>query len=259
MNESTDEPENRAAALLLAARHHHQPLAELPDDCRPRIRAQAYAVQNLVAAALWADRGGVTGWKTGAPNPEVEPIAAPIGAPLIHASGAILPAGDFHLRGIEGELAYRLGRDLPPVAAGYDRVAVEAAIASIHPAIEIVDARLAAGNTADALSKLADFQINGALIVGEGLVDWRRIEPLRQRAVLRIDGELRADTVGGNPAGDPLRLLTWLANHCAARSKGLRAGDIVTTGSHTGMLFVEAGAAITVEFPGLGMVSVSFS
>lgn len=254
-----DTPETRAAALLVDARDRHRPLDGLPEDCRPRNREQAYAIQDRVAAALWADHGGITGWKTGAPDLEAEPIAAPIGAPLILDSGVTLPGGDFHLRGIEAELAYRLGRDLPPVAGGHDRATVEAAIATLHPVIEIVDARLAAGNAAEALDKLADFQINGALIIGEGLADWRRIEPRRQRAVLRIDGEVRVDVVDGNPAGDPLRLLTWLVNHCAARGKGLHAGDIVTTGSHTGMLFVEAGAAVEAEFPGLGTVSVGFS
>ncbi len=255
MNAST----RRATALLLDARRRHRPLAGLPEDCRPRTREQAYAIQDRVAATLWADHGGVTGWKTGAPDPEAEPIAAPIGAPLILDSGVTLLASDFHLRGVEAELAYRLGRDLPPVEGGHDQASVEAAIATIHPVIEIVDARLADGNAAEALSKLADFQINGALIVGEGLPDWRRIEPLRQRAVLRIDGEVRADTAGGNPAGDPLRLLVWLADHCAARCGGLRAGDIVTTGSHTGMLFVEDGAMVEAEFPGLGTVSVGFT
>lgn len=254
MNTST----RRATALLLDARRRHRPLTGLPEDCRPRTRAQAYAIQDQVATALWEDHGGITGWKAGAPDSEADPIAAPIGAPLILDSGVALLASDFHLRGIEAELAYRLGRDLPPVEGGHDRASVEAAIATIHPAIEIVDARLADGNAAEALDKLADFQINGALIVGEGRDDWRRIEPLSQRAVLRIDGEVCADTVGGNPAGDPLRLLTWLANHCAARCDGLRAGDIVTTGSHTGMLFADASAEVDAEFPGLGTVSVRF-
>lgn len=244
--------------MLLQARHDRRVLAELPDACRPRSREQAYAIQDWVARRLWTECGGITGWKTGAPEPEAEPIAAPIGAPLILDSGVTLPAADFRLRGVEAELAYRLARDLPPMQGAYRREQVVEAIAAIHPVIEVVESRLAAGNNADPLSKLADFQLNGALIVGAGLDDWRWIDPLQQRAKLYVDGELRADTVGGNPAGDPLRLLVWLANHCAMRCGGLRAGDIITTGSHTGMLFVDAGATVTVELPGLAAVSVCF-
>lgn len=257
MSRSTSATVAHIADLLIGARRG-TPVA-LEEGHRPRTREESYAIQDRVAQTLWSERGGVTGWKTGAPDSDAEPIAAPIGTPLILATGTALPAADFSVRGIEGELAYRLGRDLPPIAGGHDRAAIEEAIASVHPAIEIVDTRLQDGISADPLSKLADFQINGALVVGEGTRDWRRIEPPRQRAVLYINGQVHADNVGGNPAGDPIRLLVWLANHCAKRCGGLRAGDIVTTGSHTGMVFVEAGAAVVVEFPGLGNASVHFT
>ena len=39
----------------------------------------------------------------------------------------------------------------------------------------------------------------------------------------------------------------------------LKAGDIVTTGTFTGLLFVEPDAKVTAEFPGVGQVWVRFS
>ena len=55
-----------------------------------------------------------------------------------------------------------------------------------------------------------------------------------------------------NPAGDPLRLLVWLANEGALSLGGLRAGQWVTTGSCTGTVLVARGTAVVADFPALG-------
>ena len=55
---------------------------------------------------------------------------------------------------------------------------------------------------------------------------------------MNVNGEVRADTIGENPAGDPMRLLLWLANEGARSADGLRAGCVVTTGSLTGVIVV---------------------
>ena len=246
-----------AAQALLQARRQKRPLTTLPSDCEPCSAADAYAIQEAVAAQLWPDE--ITGWKTGAPSPEAEPIAAPIGRPLIWDSGITLPAADFYQLGIEGELAYRMKHDLPPRAVAYVRSEVEDAIGSIHPLIEIVDTRIADWESAGPWWKLADNQINGGLVVGLGFENWREIDPQSQQAVLRVNGGVLADTVGGNAAGDPLQLLVWLVNHCAQQCGGLKAGDIVTTGTHTGLVFVQPGDTVSVLFPGVGAVHVSFA
>jgi 2-keto-4-pentenoate hydratase len=46
--------------------------------------------------------------------------------------------------------------------------------------------------------------------------------------------------------------LVWLANHAARQGRGIAAGDIVTTGSHTGLTFANSTSRITARFPGLG-------
>jgi 2-keto-4-pentenoate hydratase len=63
-----------------------------------------------------------------------------------------------------------------------------------------------------------------------------------------------ADATGGNPAGDIWRLLAWLANHAAQHHGGLRAGQIITTGSCTGLLFPETNATVSAVFSGIGSV-----
>jgi 2-keto-4-pentenoate hydratase len=244
-----------AAALIDA--HRARRTVVLPAPVRSA--DEAYRVQDIVAQALWTSAGiAIAGWKTGAPDPRTTPIAAPIPRSKLLASGAELTFGDFHVIGIEAELACTLAVDLPPRAEPYTDSDTRAAIASLHAAIEVCDSRLADRQRADPLAKLADNQMNGALVVGAALRDWRNVVPRRQAAIVDIDGQRRAESIGGHPCGDPIALVAWLANHCAARCGGLRAGDVVTTGAWTGMHMIEAPATIAVRFPGIGEARVAF-
>jgi 2-keto-4-pentenoate hydratase len=216
--------------------------------------AEAYDVQALVARG----RGRVGARKTGAASTDAEPIRAPIFADLVHLSPARLEAARFHRLGIEAEIAYRLGRDLPKRSAPYTEAEVRHAIHSILPAIEIVDSRFQACEELEPLWKLADNQINGGLVVGPGAEDWKRLDPMTQPVVLKFDGEAVVSGHGGNPAGDPLRLVVWMANNVGEDCGGLRAGQVITTGSLTGLRFVDPGARVVAEFSGLGTVEVAF-
>jgi 2-keto-4-pentenoate hydratase len=53
-------------------------------------------------------------------------------------------------------------------------------------------------------------------------------------------------------------LLVWLANRCRGRGAGLQAGQVVTTGSCTGMLFASPGTAVHAEVAGLAPLSAFF-
>ena len=243
------------SALLLGARRTDTLLGALPAELVPADPAAAYAAQDSVARAF----GTIAGWKVGASSPFAEPNCAPLFAELMAPSPAEWPAARFHRRGVEAELAFRFGKSLPARPAGYNDDEVWEAIDTLHVAIEIVESRFADFPATDKLLQLADNQSNGAFCFGEPIAHWRAVDFLRQPVSLLIDGEEKVKAVGGNAAGHPGRLLTWLANHCAARGRGLAAGDIVTTGSHTGLVFAEPGAVVTARFPGLGEAKLRFA
>ena len=96
-------------------------------------------------------------------------------------------------------------------------------------------------------------------MVGQGLADWRAIDFAAQRAELWIDGALRVAAQGSHATVNPFRIVPWIANHCAARCGGLRAGDVVTAGSWTGITFVAPGAEMQVRFPGIGEASAAIA
>ena len=62
-----------------------------------------------------------------------------------------------------------------------------------------------------------------------------------------------------NAAGDPLRLFRWAIDHCCRHRGGLRRGDVITTGTFTGIHFLAGPARVEAEFPGIGTVEIRFS
>jgi len=242
----------RAARALLEARATGTLLKSLPEGCEPADFAEAYAIQDAVSEAL----GPVGGWKVGAKGPDAEPTCAPMPASLIHPSGYRMPAYAAGPCGIECEIAVRMGRDLPPIGRLYTREEVLAAIESVHPAFEIVTYRFADHEHQTRLVLATDALGNGAFVYGDGRPDLIGLDQTRQRAILDVDGEHWVDVVGGNAAGDVFRLVHWLANHVAVRAGGLTRGQFVTTGTCTGMVFVDGGEALRADFPGLGVVEM---
>ncbi|HMK67872.1 MAG TPA: fumarylacetoacetate hydrolase family protein, partial [Stellaceae bacterium] len=119
--------------------------------------------------------------------------------------------------------------------------------------------RLRDWQAAPPLARLADTQSNGGFCFGPAVADWRAVDLLNQPVVLTLDGRAAADARGGNAAGHPLRLLVWLANHAARLGRGIRAGEIVTTGSHTPLIFAHSNSSAVAEFPGVGRSSLDIS
>lgn len=237
-----------AADLLITAHQGGAKLDWLPQECSPRTLQEAYAVQELVRSELEA----TDGWKVGAATSESEPFAAPLLASRIGETGIEIQAGQFNMFGIEGELAFRLAGDLPPRAAPYTLDEIHAAVGSLHAAIELVDSRLPDWESADNLWRMADNGSNGYLVLGSGITDWLDMPLEKARVRLDIDGRPAVEQEGGNTGGDPVRLLVYLVNHCREHRGGLKAGDVITTGSFTGLSFGSAPSRFRVSFPDVG-------
>ncbi|HEV8551958.1 MAG TPA: fumarylacetoacetate hydrolase family protein [Casimicrobiaceae bacterium] len=249
----------QAVAARIIRSHQIGEQFDAPAGEAPPSTEEAYVVQDIVARHLWTRAGdAIRAWKTGGPNAQATPIAAPIPQSKLFRSPVVLQSKYFHVIGIEAELAFALAHDLPPRAIPYTETDVAAAISTIHVAIEVCDSRLRNWRDADPMWKLADNQMNGALVVGDGLRDWQSVQPECQTVVLQVDGETCGEATGGHPYGNPLRLLPWLANHCAARCGGLRGGDVVTTGAWIGMHFVEPGTTVVARFRSIGEAQIRF-
>jgi 2-keto-4-pentenoate hydratase len=219
--------------------------------------ADAYRVQDALAAASDAVRG----WKVSALIPEQQrgyptdrPVAGPLFAPFFHASPASVTLARFVAPLLECEIAFRLGRDLPPREDPYDRADIEDAVEALVPAIEIADCRLPAD--APDLLKLADDMGNGAFIAGNPVRHWRGIDLRGREVVLSHDGREIARGPCIKILGDPLMGVVGLANAQPLPAGGLKRGQIVTTGTCITPLPMKAGAYVA-DFGVLGRVAMT--
>ena len=243
-----------AARLLLSARRDPtQRLHCLPEAMRPPAAEQAYLIQRGIMAEL----GDIGGWKVGF-NPATEVFTC---APLPRTGVLPSPAAigpDCDMRGIEAEIAVTMSADLPPRTAPYTEAELRAAVESAHPAIEVLQTRYVDLSQVDPLSALADSLSHFALVVGPAMPHWRNVDLLHETVRVKVGGaEVKRRTA--NPAGAMLPLLVWLANEGARWAGGLRAGQVVTTGSWTGADTVPAGQVAQVVFAHMGAAEVAFA
>jgi 2-keto-4-pentenoate hydratase len=247
-------PALRAARMLVAARRERRLIERLPLDCRPGDLAAGYAVQAQVAGML----GAIGGWKIGAADPGNTPLHAPIFAQEIHPSGVTLAAKEFTGAIIEAEIAFRLQQDLRVGDVAHDAASVARAVERV-PALEIYRSRYRKPDAAEEAEQLADCLANGGLIVGVGV----GVESVMSGGVvptwdidLAVDDTVKQVRAARHPAGDPLQLVVWLANHLNRCGSLLSAGQVVTTGA---LLLAPIGRSVRGECQGLGSVSASFT
>lgn len=256
-----------ATLALIEARREARAVDPLPAGWLPGELAIAYRMQRAIARPL----GEVRGWKvaglTAAQQQAMAvpgPVAGPLLAPWVQHSAGRLSLANFVAPKLECEFAFELVRDLPERGAGakpYTRSEVEAAIGHLRIGIEVCDSRLPAD--APTFMQLVDGLNNGAYIVGPASGDWNHVDYAEQEIVLRavVDGQ-RIELARGNGRpildGDPVGALLLLANAQPPGYGGLRAGQVVTTGSCTGAVAVPGACAVEADFGALGTVRLRF-
>lgn len=243
-----------ASEVLLNARRTLTPIAELPPDLRPTTLEEAYHLQDIMLEEL----GSVAGWKVGALSPEGEPIFAPMVEYSVTRSGTLIANKFRRLRGVEAEIAFLMGRDLPPRAARYTREEVVAAIASCHPALELIESAFFDPDKVDRLSMIGDLQMHGGFVYGPPAPGWESFDFSQETVRLTVNGKTEIENGSNTAGGDLLRLVEWLANAAQQRTGGLEAGQWVTTGSWTGKTLLKRGDMAEAKFGRFGSVSVRF-
>jgi 2-keto-4-pentenoate hydratase len=241
---------DQAAALFVEARKSGVLLDGLPASCRPRNLDEAHAIQEATVAAL-GDTGAA--WKVGAAIDGKIVRGAILRSRIIPTGGSIA-AEKVPLLGVEAEIAFRFDRTLEPRERPYEYAEVAAAVTAF-PAIEIVDSRFRDYRGAPLIERIADCVSNGAFVVGDAKSGWREFDLAKLDARLEVDGEVLVRRIGGHPANDPLLPAVELVNDLRHGS-GVRAGQVMTTGTYTGLNFVKPGTRARAVFEGFGIAEV---
>ena len=130
-----------AARILWEAWLQGARLPSLPERCRPRDRAEGYAIQSELVR-LSGQR--VAGWKIAATSLAGQRhinVDGPLAGPLLAGVGSTIDLRPNRMRLAEAEFAFRMAAPLPPRGSPYTYDEVKAATASVHPAIEVPDSR----------------------------------------------------------------------------------------------------------------------
>jgi len=240
-----------AVRTLLEARRSGLQVAPpfaLPD------RNAVYAIQDGVAQAS----GPVAGWKVGARTPTAEPNPAPLLAGALVPSPAVFDGKSMHMIGVEVEISFHIVRDIAARSQPVGREEALAAVGDAFVGMEVVDTRLANFKQVDPEWLLADNQMNHALVVGSSIANWQGLDWANLQVRLVVDGKTIVDQKGGLGAVDPVRPLAWMIDHAVRERGGIAKGQVITTGSWTGLLYFPPGAQACGEFVGLGSVEASF-
>jgi len=239
----------------------------LPAALQPADRLEGHAVQGLLPEV-----GGrqVVGWKIAATS-TVGQAHIGVGGPLagrllsgqVDADGATQSLRGNGMRVAEPEFAFCFGVDLPPRHAAYTADEVLAAVATLHPALEVPDSRFADFVHAGEAQLLADNACAHRFVLGATAPDgWRALDLRTHRVSARVDahGVCRLTREGDGSAvlGDPRRALTWLVNELSSLGIGVAAGQFVTTGTCMVPLEIGPGDRVVADHGVLGGVSVQF-
>jgi len=211
------------AAALIAAHEGGPLLDQVPERLLPTDLDAVYRLQDTVIAQI----GPVGGWKVAAGLGD-PPLCAPIPANRFLATADLIDGEKHRIFLAEIEVAVQLGEDLP---SGATPEAVEAAIASLHPAIELIGNPFIDRDATPRNLQLGDLQSNGAVVVGKAM-DRAMMDALDALPVaLELDGKPAHAVDKGASWCDIVGAIAWLAGHAEQRGHGLRAGQVIITGA----------------------------
>ncbi len=240
----------KAAALLIVARRTGEPLDRLPEDCRPATLDDALGIQAATVAQL-GER--IAGWKVSGLI-EGRLSYGVLLASRVVRSGSQVDARDAPLLGMEAEIGFRFLADAPQRGEDYSYAEVAERVVAF-PAIEIVATRYRDYKGTPLIERAADCMSNGAYVVGTERPDWRTCDLVNIPVTLAFGDQVIVQRDGGHPAGDPLLPAVDMVNALRATT-GVRAGQLMTTGTYTGLNFATPGRRIRATFDGFGTAEV---
>jgi len=234
-------------------------LTRLPEEIRPTNADDGWAAQLALADLA----GSSYGYKFAATSKAgqahigvTHPLPGMLFADFRRDPGAVLPSAELHMRVVEAEFAFLMGRDVPSGAAAAE---VLDAVDTMHLAIEVPDSRFEHFERAGEPALLADAACAGWFVLGPEVPDWRELDLRAAETELWINGECAATGRGANVLGDPRAALASMADRLSRFGTALRADQVITTGTTTVPPAIGPGDHVHARFGALGSVSISFA
>jgi len=174
---------------------------------------------------------------------------------MVYGDGAAIPADTLIAPKAEGEIAFVLKHDL--TGPGVTNADVLRATEYVVPCFEIVDSRIRDWKI-KIQDTVADNASSGAFVLGDAVADPRKIDLSVVGMTLEKNGEVVATGAGAAALGHPVNAVAWLANTLGGLGMGLKAGEVILSGSLAAMVSVQAGDNLRMTLGGVGSAGVRF-
>ncbi|MEH6576846.1 MAG: hypothetical protein V7731_07170 [Amphritea sp.] len=265
----------QAAKLLFERRLNNQLTKRLEPQLQPRTADEALAIQQAVNEQVGARVDDtIGGWKCSLPIDDNGlkqlPVVAPIFASTIHNESPCPIRLDDGVCKIEPEIAFRFKHDLPSRSEPYTEQEITAALSGAHLALELIQNRYLATEESDDsdeisyLEHLADCLFNQGLFMGQEIplseaFSGSEIEFTLSYLGKKSTSRSTPQTLSGKHPHKYAQIpLYWLVNFLNERSIGMKAGQVVITSSYAGVLEVRLNEEFTLEYVGLGSMTLMF-
>ena len=222
----------------------------------------AYGLQFEVAALRQARGERVAGYKVGCISETMQnqlgidqPVIGHVWDTEIYPSGAQLRPDQFDGLAIEGELAVRLGEDIPSAAWLKNNPEV---VTSHHTCIELHNYVFRSAEP----NRAAELITNNTIHAGVVLADADAGSPdFNPSSMWRVDRNTQrlGEAVASHLNNGPVDVVATVSEHLERYGQRLQRGQIVLTGSPLPLWPVAPGDQITVRCDGLADVCCSVS
>ncbi len=155
----------------------------------------------------------------------------------------------------EAEVAFMLKRDR--MGPGVTAADVLRATDCVMPCFEIVDSRIRDWKI-KIQDTVADNASCGVLTLGGLRKSPRHLDLALAGMVLEKNGEVISTSAGASVQGSPVNAVAWLANTLGRLGIGLKAGEVILSGSQSPLVPVKPGDSLVCSVGGLGGTSVRF-
>ena len=174
---------------------------------------------------------------------------------MVYNEGESIPMASLIQPKAEGEIAFLMNKDL--MGPGLTAADILAATEGVMACFEIVDSRILDWKI-KIQDTVADNASCGVFVLGDKLVDPKKIDLALCGMVLEKNGEIVVTGAGAATMASPVNAMVWLANTLGRLGIGLNAGDIVLSGALGAMVPVKAGDSLRCTIGGIGGCSVRF-
>lgn len=264
----TPQDHRAAAQALLSAEDSRTQIGLLSQTYPGMTLDDAYAVQSELVAMKLARGRKVIGWKIGLTSRAMQeqlkidtPDSGVLLDDMLFADGATVPKSHFIQPRVEAEIAFHMARELS--GADVTRADVVAATAHVAPALEILDTRILRSDPATGQARIitdtvSDNAANAGIVLGlrRHAIDAHDLRWVG--AIVRRNGVVEETGLGAGVLDDPVTGILWLVHRLAAYGQGLKAGDIVLSGSFVRAIEAPPGSRFEADFGTFGSVTINF-